>query len=136
LVEPFARRIAINCIRPSIPVKQHPRACRSVESKHQAECRPGGRRELGTPLLAELSSPGPKVLDSIKDLVQRRFKVRWAAAQLRKQGAALNRSQKGYSQNDRGRPCAGDPPGRASTGDRRGPPPPIGRIPRRVRHSG
>jgi hypothetical protein len=45
-----------------------------------------------------LSSPGPKVLDSIKDLVQRRFKVRWAAAQLRKQGAALNRSQKGYSQ--------------------------------------
>ena len=53
---------------------------------------------LGTPLLAELSSPGPKVLDSIKDLVQRRFKVRWAAAQLRKQGAALNRSQKGYSQ--------------------------------------
>jgi hypothetical protein len=72
-----------------------------VESKHQAECRPGGRRELGTPLLAELSSPGPKVLDSIKDLVQRRFKVRWVAAQLRKQGAALNRSQKGYSQTTR-----------------------------------
>jgi hypothetical protein len=48
-----------------------------------------------------LSSPGPKVLDSIKDLVQRRFKVRWAAAQLRKQGAALNRSQKGCSQTTR-----------------------------------
>jgi hypothetical protein len=48
-----------------------------------------------------LSSPGPKALDSIKDLVQRRFKVRWAAAQLRKQGAALNRSQKGYSQTTR-----------------------------------
>ena len=48
--------------------------------------------------MAELSSPGPKVLDSIKDLVQRRFKVRWVAAQLREQGAALNRSQKGYSQ--------------------------------------
>jgi hypothetical protein len=48
-----------------------------------------------------LSSPGPEILDSIKDLVQRRFKVRWAAAQLRKQGAALNRSQKGYSQTTR-----------------------------------
>jgi hypothetical protein len=56
---------------------------------------------LGTPLLAELSSPVPKVRDSIKDLVQRRFKVRWAAAQLRKQGAALNRSQKGHSQTTR-----------------------------------
>jgi hypothetical protein len=43
----------------------------------------------------------PKVLDSIKDLVQRRFKVRWVAAQLREQGAALNRSQKGNSQATR-----------------------------------
>jgi hypothetical protein len=48
-----------------------------------------------------LSSPGPKVLDSIKDLAQRRFKVRWVAAQLREQGAALNRSQKGNSQATR-----------------------------------
>jgi predicted RNA binding protein with dsRBD fold (UPF0201 family) len=48
-----------------------------------------------------LSSPGPEVLDSIKDLVQRGFERSKVAAQLRKQGAALNRSQKGCSQTTR-----------------------------------